>query len=182
MSFLHTRSPPVVHLDLKPANVLLGDVHQAKVADFGLARQVTGRDVTNKSMGTIAYMPPEALNRAAGGVKGRDEMVDEDGGTETQLLEGRHGGAGKLDTENPEDPQALVHRKCAWDIYSFAIMMASVLGGCPVYDQMSNNEIYLAVAIRGERTELKPTMPEQLQNLIKQMWVTDLTKRPLFKV
>ncbi|KAI0502683.1 hypothetical protein KFK09_017640 [Dendrobium nobile] len=42
LAFLHLQcDPPVIHGDVKPANVLLGSDFQAKLADFGLSRRKT---------------------------------------------------------------------------------------------------------------------------------------------
>ena len=38
MHYLHTRQPPVLHRDLKSANLLVDKHWQAKVADFNLSR------------------------------------------------------------------------------------------------------------------------------------------------
>uniref|UniRef100_UPI003AAF7026 receptor-interacting serine/threonine-protein kinase 3 n=1 Tax=Centroberyx gerrardi TaxID=166262 RepID=UPI003AAF7026 len=66
MNFLHSLSPPLLHLDLKPNNVLLDYSLNAKLTDFGLARYY--HSVTRQSKkdsedeaGTISYMPPEAF-------------------------------------------------------------------------------------------------------------------------
>ena len=58
MAYLHSQG--VVHGDLSANNVLLTSEGIAKVADFGMARQVEDPAVTN-SMGTVAYQPPELL-------------------------------------------------------------------------------------------------------------------------
>lgn len=38
MAYLHSRSPPILHLDLKSANILVDERGRVKVADFGLSR------------------------------------------------------------------------------------------------------------------------------------------------
>jgi serine/threonine protein kinase len=38
LAYLHTRSPPILHLDLKSPNILLDDRGRVKLADFGLSR------------------------------------------------------------------------------------------------------------------------------------------------
>ncbi|KAJ8277742.1 hypothetical protein GJAV_G00079380 [Gymnothorax javanicus] len=61
--FLHKHS--VVHLDLKPQNILLtsedplGDI---KIVDFGLSRMVSGNQELREIMGTPEYVAPEILN------------------------------------------------------------------------------------------------------------------------
>ncbi|KAK7177239.1 hypothetical protein R3I93_001279 [Phoxinus phoxinus] len=66
MNFLHHLSPPLLHLDLKPSNVLLNHSLDAKITDFGLSR--VARSVSRcrgereeDEGGTLSYMPPEAL-------------------------------------------------------------------------------------------------------------------------
>ena len=65
LSYLHSRSPPLVHHDLSPNNILLNEVSlQAKVTDFGMTRAMDPSRMTRKSSakGTQAFMPPEALH------------------------------------------------------------------------------------------------------------------------
>ncbi len=59
----------IVHLDIKPANIMLTGSQKVKVCDFGVARQLaaTGEDGNNgsaahwKLAGTPAYMAPEVI-------------------------------------------------------------------------------------------------------------------------
>src|SRR5690625_4128932 len=55
----------IIHRDVKPENVLMGEDGTVKVADFGLARAVTDATATstNTVMGTVAYLSPELLSR-----------------------------------------------------------------------------------------------------------------------
>ena len=64
LSYLHSRSPPLVHHDLSPNNILLNEVSlQAKVTDFGMTRAMDPSKISCKSSvkGTQAFMSPEAL-------------------------------------------------------------------------------------------------------------------------
>ena len=47
-----------IHRDIKPGNILLGLDGRAKLADFGIAGDVTGADVL-PGRGTLGYMAPE---------------------------------------------------------------------------------------------------------------------------
>ncbi|MDP9239197.1 MAG: Stk1 family PASTA domain-containing Ser/Thr kinase [Actinomycetota bacterium] len=64
----------LVHRDVKPENVLLGDDGSVKVADFGLARAVEAATHTSAAgllIGTAAYVAPEQVARGTA-----DERTD----------------------------------------------------------------------------------------------------------
>mmetsp|Transcript_12268 Transcript_12268/g.14013 ORF Transcript_12268/g.14013 Transcript_12268/m.14013 type:complete len:204 (+) Transcript_12268:766-1377(+) len=54
-----------VHRDLKPENVLIDDEGYIRLADFGLAKDLT-EGAGKGSCGTLEYMAPEIINSAKG--------------------------------------------------------------------------------------------------------------------
>src|SRR5262245_24731231 len=65
----------VVHRDIKPENILLTKRGEVLVADFGIARALSGNDAltqTGMAMGTPAYMSPEQA--AGSAVDGRSDI------------------------------------------------------------------------------------------------------------
>ncbi|KAL7718421.1 Protein kinase domain-containing protein [Entamoeba marina] len=70
MHYLHSRSPPILHRDLKSLNVLVTseeiekngktvEVERLKICDFGLSRFDSDITVSVKGRGTYAYCAPE---------------------------------------------------------------------------------------------------------------------------
>jgi serine/threonine-protein kinase len=73
LSYAHSKG--IVHLDIKPSNILLSkDGRRAVLSDFGIVRPYhTGRrDDTGKAIGTAGYMSPEHITR--GGVDHRSDI------------------------------------------------------------------------------------------------------------
>lgn len=70
LSYLHAMNPPILHQDIKPANILLGDNGEYMLTDFGVSTQVkaslsraSNQDIALFSAGTISYMAPERFSR-----------------------------------------------------------------------------------------------------------------------
>jgi len=75
IDFLHTLPKPVLHLGLKPQNILLGDNMTPKIADFGFSRifgQEQTRMNTRSVVGSVGYMAPEYLS--SGEISARSDI------------------------------------------------------------------------------------------------------------
>ncbi|RWV96800.1 hypothetical protein GW17_00040463 [Ensete ventricosum] len=63
LEYLHVHHrPQIIHRDLKPANILLDDDMEARIADFGLAKEMpdTNTHMTaSNAAGTLGYIAPE---------------------------------------------------------------------------------------------------------------------------
>jgi serine/threonine-protein kinase len=70
----HAHGHGVVHRDVKPANVMLGDGDHVFVADFGIARAVEGGGAATSTgvVGSPAYMAPEQWQ--GGAIDGRADQ------------------------------------------------------------------------------------------------------------
>ena len=56
---LHGMTPPVIHRDIKPQNVVLRPDGTAVLIDFGIARVRTEKDADTVAFGTQGFSPPE---------------------------------------------------------------------------------------------------------------------------
>lgn len=66
LDYLHALSPPVVHRDLKPQNLLRDDEGQVMLVDFGSVRDTLATESELGSVaGTFGYMAPEQFSGRA---------------------------------------------------------------------------------------------------------------------
>lgn len=61
MAYLHNGNPPILHRDLKSANILLNESYTPKVCDFGLSRLKAQERSMTGNCGTVQWMAPEVL-------------------------------------------------------------------------------------------------------------------------
>ena len=68
LAFLHSRNPAVIHQDIKPDNIMIGDDGSYMITDFGVSahsRSALRKSVSEAfvSAGTVAYMAPERFGK-----------------------------------------------------------------------------------------------------------------------
>ena len=65
LSYLHGQKVPVIHQDIKPANILVSDSVLVKICDLGISRIRTMNTLSSKTVktieGTPVYMAPECV-------------------------------------------------------------------------------------------------------------------------
>jgi len=78
LEYLHQGcSSRILHLDIKPQNILLDEDFCPKISDFGLAKICQRKDSVVSILGTrgtIGYMAPEVYSRAFGGVSYKSDI------------------------------------------------------------------------------------------------------------
>ena len=66
LAYLHACTPPIVHQDIKPGNVLIDDIYNYAITDFGISSKKGGSHdyyyFDDENSGTLAYMAPERFN------------------------------------------------------------------------------------------------------------------------
>lgn len=149
MQFLHDRPNPIVHLDLKPENLLLAfqhpssiptDIHctshlpKLKLCDLGVAKiqgsEVSGA-VDNVFVGTLMYMPPEMLQQIDSHISGT-----------------------------------------AADVYSAAITFYYMFTGCTPFSirGLTDPEIFVGLIQSQIRPLIPSFLPVTLEKLLNSMW------------
>jgi len=60
LTYLHNLKPPVIHRDIKPHNIILGDDGNVHLIDFGISRKYSENALKDtEKIGTEGFMPPE---------------------------------------------------------------------------------------------------------------------------
>ena len=155
LNWLHSQSPPILHLDLKMENVLHDENYHMKLTDFGLSA-VLADDVGYvesrlKTPGNVGHMSPEVIQR-----RKFDEKADvySMGVLLWEIMKGR-------EWESEVTDQLRRMR-----------VNPSGAGGL-------REVVKRAVCLRGLRPSMeKVDWPESLKNLLAEMWALDPKDRP----
>ena len=160
LHYLHTRSPKVIHRDLKLENVLLDASWHAKLTDFGLVK-------------TIAL--PTAHERLVHPPQSEHETYQMTGGT------------GSLKYMAPETARGIPADEKV-DIYSFSIIAWELWARCMLLFMRHKKvghamveytpRLWAQDACQGVRPELRDKWPEVVRTLVAECWDQDPTKRP----
>jgi serine/threonine protein kinase len=111
LQYAHSRPAPIVHCDLKPANILIDREQRSHVLDFGLARNLElDKPERGEISGTPSYMAPEQASGEADKIDRRTDVYSF-GAVLYEMLTGRPsftGGTievlGKTIGDEPERP------------------------------------------------------------------------------
>jgi serine/threonine protein kinase len=163
--YLHSRSPEVLHRDVKPANVLVFETFGGgivfKLADVGIAKVLQDTVHAHTDVGTLCYMAPEVLSSPSG----YDAKVDvfSTGVMAAELVvrylrvDGDDGAAsGDFALRSPEQRPAMVKAACD-RLHAVCPQLEEVIRRCSAVrprDRMTSAKALRAVQaveVRGRR-------------------------------
>lgn len=124
LNYLHQISPPIIHQDIKPANILIDINGNYCITDFGISIKSgveDERNLDNESSGTTIYMPPERFKD--GYIPDPSSDIWSLGATVYELLTGdvpfgNKGGAAQLDGERIPTIKKNISKKITRIIYA----------------------------------------------------------------
>lgn len=159
LAYLHAKTPPVIHQDIKPDNILINDENRYMITDFGISARIRSTLRRNQgqesSGGTLAYMGPERFGPSPAPIMASD--IWSLGATMYELLTGMppygdHGGVLQKRCRHSTYQRRLFsrikryHYKCLalnpWDrptARQIADYTSQHINGSPVPFSLSNN-------------------------------------------
>lgn len=177
LAYLHSAPEPIVHMDLKPSNVLLTRSVSVKLGDVGLSRvalALAGGDVSavqdSRLVGTLAYMDPEYLRSGMFGPKsdiyslGIVLLQLLTAGDGARVISGVEAALQRADTGGPG----------GGDLSGLAAMLDRRAGGWPPVEALPLARLALRCAslTRSARPDLRAEVLPVLQEAAKraQLW------------
>ncbi|KAL9243491.1 hypothetical protein vseg_017371 [Gypsophila vaccaria] len=165
--------PPVVHRNLKSANILLDEEFNPHLSDCGLAALTpnTERQVSTQMIGSFGYSAPEF---ALSGIYTTKSDVYSFGVVMLELLSGRK----PLDSSRPRTEQSLVRWATPQlhDIDALSKMVDPTLNGMYPAKSLSRFADVIALCVQPE-PEFRPPMSEVVQALVRLVQRAGSSKR-----
>jgi serine/threonine protein kinase len=156
MGWLHHRPKPIIHFDLKPANILVMSDYTCKIADFGLSI-ISEMKSSSANRGTMLYMPPETLRRKWYYKAGMNKEAE----------------------EVPLVPPELLPKI---DVYSYGLIMWEICSQTEVFLEYNEIEEFCsAICDKDARPKITDAIPVHMADIMTKCWAKVSNQRPDFR-
>lgn len=178
MSYLHGVAPPVIHRDLKTANLLVDHNWKVKVADFGVAKMIKDIDymVSVLSNSLVNMTTVEAAKRA-------NEEGEKSPLLHRQAEQYNTTCAGSLRWCAPESMKpklaATVYGQKV-DIFSYGVILWELATREWPYAELKFDFEVMEHVLRGDRLPIPSCCPSHYVSLMQECWNQDPRYRPWF--
>ncbi|CAI5466075.1 unnamed protein product [Closterium sp. Yama58-4] len=174
VNYLHKCSPPVVHHDIKSANLLVDRNWTVKVGDFGLSKMKFATYLSARSgRGTPQWMAPEVLRNEPSNEKSNVYSL------EVLLCEMAFWCASsRVLMLNHPSLQPTTH-PCRSDVYSFGVVLWEMATRQVPWEGMNPMQVVGAVGFLDQQLPLSPSIDPAMRLLISDCWRSPM-ERPSF--
>ena len=166
MAYLHQCHPPIIHQDLKSLNLLLSDDWSIKIADFGIAQEVTHLSLLRSVWYSTQSSDTSNVTSSTFSVSNTEEGQG-------------HGG-----TLQWMPPELIVAKDICLstkiDVFSFAVVLWEVCSRKRPWNGI-NTRIISDSVVSGGRLPKSESWPIEVRMLIDKCWAHDPSQRPEFR-
>lgn len=168
MAYVHSKGR--LHHDLKPDNIMF-DGYDPKIIDFGYSGPDNIALSNDMQLGMPNYMAPEVI------LSEEDDKNSEK--VDQQLLK-KESSSGDLDSFEAQSFDGPKYDSKS-DVFSFGIILWEMYSGKIPFSQFRNRADVMKEIKSGGRLPFDKPIPKMLEDLIKECWCHDPSKRPSFK-